>query len=80
MTSVPTGTVQHDPGRSIDLVTAAIAAAGDALHPCLDYASETDRAAAAYDLAQAIRCAAPALTEDERAAMAAYLYPEGGAR
>jgi hypothetical protein len=80
MTSVATPPVGHESRQPVDLVTAAIAAAGDALHPCLSFASETDRAAAAYDLAQAIRCAAPALTEAERAAMAEFLHPEGGAR
>lgn len=78
MTSVATPPVGHEPRQPVDLVMAAIAAAGDALHPCLSYASETDRAAAAYDLASAIRCAGPLLTEDERAHLASYLYPEGG--
>ena len=80
MTRVASTPVTHESTRAIDLVLAAIAAAGDALRPCLDYASETDRAAAAYDLAQAIRCAAPLLTDTERARMAEYLHPEGGAR
>jgi hypothetical protein len=78
MTSVPIRPGQHESTPEIDLILAAISAAGDALHPCQSYATEHDRAAAAYDLAQSIRCAAPALTEAERAAMAAYLYPEGG--
>lgn len=67
-------------GDTDALVILAIAAAGDDITPCLHYASEDDRAAAAYDLASAIRCAAPLLTESERATMAGYLHPEGGAR
>lgn len=80
MTSLPTDPVKYESTLPVDLVAAAIQAAGDTLMPCLSYASDTDRAAAAYDLAGAIRCGAPLLTEAERACLAAYLYPEGGAR
>ena len=78
MTTLPSDPVKHESTQPGDLVTMAIEAAGDALHPCVSYASANDRAAAAYDLAQAIRCASPALTEAERAQLAAFLHPERG--
>jgi hypothetical protein len=80
--SVPTDHVKHEstPPSGTTLVSLAIAAAGDALRPCHQFATELDRGMAAADLAAAIRCAAPLLTEDERGAMALYLYPEGGVR
>jgi hypothetical protein len=71
---------QSPQGDTDALVIQAIAAAGDSIAPCLHYASILDRAAAAFDLASAIRCAAPLLTEPERATLAGYLHPEGATR